>query len=81
MRRHPERHDPDPLRQVQRDLNTTVILVTHDMEIAAQLDRLITLVDGRIEEADTHATAQHAAVQMFKEKRATGEYPVQQPNG
>ncbi|MDZ4767691.1 MAG: ABC transporter ATP-binding protein [Chloroflexota bacterium] len=36
------------LRQVQRDFQTTVILVTHDADVAGVMDRLITLVDGQI---------------------------------
>ncbi len=62
------------LRDVQKRLNTTVIVVTHNMEIASQMDRLVTLVDGRIAtDIDAHASAQNAAVALFKEKRATGE--------
>jgi putative ABC transport system ATP-binding protein len=36
------------LRQVQREFQTTIILVTHDMEVAGAMDRLITLVDGQL---------------------------------
>ncbi len=36
------------LRQVQREFQTTIILVTHDTEVAGTMDRLITLVDGQI---------------------------------
>ena len=51
-----------------------MIIVTHDPNVASQLDRLITLVDGQIaEDADPRSTAQQAAVQVLKEKRATGE--------
>lgn len=52
------------LRDVRDNLNTTVILVTHDSGIAEQMERLITLVDGRIttdEDAQT-ATGTHLAV-------------------
>ncbi len=64
------------LRDVQQQMNTTVIIVTHSMDIASRMDRLITLVDGRIaSDVDAHAAAQSAAVQMLKHKRATGEMP------
>jgi putative ABC transport system ATP-binding protein len=64
----------DALRNVQQTLNTTVILVTHDMNVASQMDRVITLVDGRIaDEIDPRSTAQLAAVQMIKNKRESGE--------
>jgi putative ABC transport system ATP-binding protein len=62
------------LRDIQRDLKTTVIVVTHDMNVASEVDRLITLVDGHIaEDTDPRSTAQRAGVQMLREKRATGE--------
>lgn len=61
------------LREVQQTMNTTVVLVTHDMDIAAQVDRLITLVDGEIATDDPRSTAQRQAVAVLREKRATGE--------
>jgi putative ABC transport system ATP-binding protein len=65
------------LREVQSKFGTTIIVVTHNMDIASQVDRLITLVDGRVaEDVDPRSTAQRAAVQILKEKRATGEMPV-----
>jgi putative ABC transport system ATP-binding protein len=36
------------LREVQGELKTTVIIVTHDHEVAGQADRIISLVDGRV---------------------------------
>lgn len=65
------------LREVQRSMNTTVIIVTHSMDVASEMDRLITLVDGHLEsDVDPHSSAQMAAVKMLKEKRATGEIPM-----
>lgn len=64
------------LREVQRDMNTTVVLVTHDMDIASQVDRLVTLVDGRIAQDDPRSTAQREAVNILREKRQTGELPA-----
>lgn len=64
----------EALRNIQRDTNTTVIIVTHDMTVASEVDRLITLVDGRIaQEVDPRSSAQAAAVRILKDKRATGE--------
>jgi putative ABC transport system ATP-binding protein len=37
------------LREVQRSMRTTIIIVTHDMSIAAQTERVISLVDGCIQ--------------------------------
>lgn len=64
------------LRDVQKNMGTTVILVTHDMDIASQVDRLITLVDGKIAQDDVRSTAQRQAINIIREKRATGELPV-----
>ncbi len=64
----------DALRDVQQQTGTTVIIVTHDMDVASQCDRVITLVDGRIaEDVDPRSSAQMAAVKMLRDKRATGE--------
>jgi len=65
------------LRTVQEQMNTTVILVTHNMDVAAQMDRLITLVDGHIaEDIDARSTAQLEAIRLLREKRKTGELPA-----
>jgi putative ABC transport system ATP-binding protein len=62
------------LQAIRDEFGTTVIIVTHDMGVAAQTDRLITLIDGHIaEDTDPRSTAQMAGVQILKEKRATGE--------
>ncbi|MBZ0315973.1 MAG: ABC transporter ATP-binding protein [Anaerolineae bacterium] len=62
------------LRDVQRATGTTVLIVTHDMGVASQVDRLVTLIDGQIaNDVDPRSTAQKMAVQMLKEKRKTGE--------
>ena len=38
------------LRKLNEDRGTTLIIVTHDPEIAELTDRIISLRDGRIEE-------------------------------
>lgn len=60
------------LRDVQQRMGTTVIIVTHDLEIASQVDRIIALNDGQIVKDDARSTAQLEAVQAYK-KRSTGE--------
>jgi putative ABC transport system ATP-binding protein len=65
------------LRDAQTKLKTTVIIVTHNMDVASQLDRLVTLADGSIaSDVDPHSSAQLAAVKILKDKRATGEIPA-----
>jgi putative ABC transport system ATP-binding protein len=36
------------LRQVRAEVGTTVVIVTHDPNLASQTDRVLTLIDGRI---------------------------------
>jgi len=63
----------DALRQVQEDLNRTIVVVTHDMNVAAGADRVISLVDGRIlHEVDPRSAAQITAVDVLRAERATG---------
>jgi putative ABC transport system ATP-binding protein len=38
----------ETLRQVRYEVGTTVVIVTHDPNLAAQTDRVLTLIDGRI---------------------------------
>lgn len=38
----------DALAQVNRDVGTTVVIVTHDPEVAARLPRTVTIRDGRV---------------------------------
>ena len=65
------------LRDVQRATGTTVLIVTHDMGVASQVDRLVTLIDGQIaNDVDPRSTAQKMAVQILKDKRKTGELSV-----
>jgi putative ABC transport system ATP-binding protein len=51
------------LRQVQQTMNTTVVIVTHSPEVAQQVDRLVTLVDGRLasDEIAPHTIRQRTA--------------------
>ena len=41
----------DTLRLVKEQLNTTIIVVTHDMRVASTADRVVSLIDGRIDQA------------------------------
>jgi putative ABC transport system ATP-binding protein len=62
------------LRDVRETMKTTVIIVTHDMNVASQADRVVALVDGKIaDDVDARSTAQRAAIEMLREKRASGE--------
>lgn len=38
------------LKEIRQTLNTTVIVVTHDMTVAEQMDRVVSLVDGYLTE-------------------------------
>jgi len=64
----------ETLRRVRTEFDTTVVIVTHDMEVASECDRVISLVDGHIaSDVDPRNEASMAAVKMLKEKRETGE--------
>lgn len=47
----------DALKRVQRESGTTVVIVTHDPELAQYADRIITLVDGEVVERRQAARA------------------------
>jgi putative ABC transport system ATP-binding protein len=65
------------LRDVQQKMNTTVIIVTHNMDVATQMERLITLVDGHVAtDADSNVHAHAAASEQIRIKRATGQLPA-----
>ncbi|HEX2905962.1 MAG TPA: ABC transporter ATP-binding protein [Phototrophicaceae bacterium] len=62
------------LHDIRNQMKTTVIIVTHDPNVASQMERLISLVDGHVAaDFDPTSSAQMAAVNILKEKRATGE--------
>ncbi|MEB2289294.1 MAG: ABC transporter ATP-binding protein [Anaerolineae bacterium] len=70
------------LRDVQGQLGTTIIVVTHDMEVASQCDRIVALVDGKIaQDVDARSTAQMEAIRLLKDKRSTGEIKPVTVNG
>jgi putative ABC transport system ATP-binding protein len=64
------------LHDVNQQMGTTIILVTHDMDIAAQADRVISLIDGRIaDDFDPRASAQLTGVKLLREERKLDGVP------
>ncbi len=58
------------LREVRETMRTTIIIVTHDMNVAAQADRVVALVDGQIaDDVDARSTAQRAAIDLIRERQ------------
>jgi len=49
------------LKEARDDLGTTVVVVTHDAEVAAAMDRTVTIRDGRIS-AEGRGGAEYAVV-------------------
>jgi putative ABC transport system ATP-binding protein len=43
------------LQYIRRDTGTTVVVVTHDPDIAHRADRILTLVDGRLVDTPVHS--------------------------
>lgn len=43
----------EALHTIRRESGTTVVIVTHDPELAAHADRVLTLVDGQIKDGST----------------------------
>jgi putative ABC transport system ATP-binding protein len=60
------------LRDVQKNTGATVVMVTHDMEVASQADRIVSLVDGQIA-SDARASQQLAIYSDVQQKLITGE--------
>ncbi|MBN2305542.1 MAG: ABC transporter ATP-binding protein [Anaerolineae bacterium] len=57
------------LREINHAMQTTMIIVTHDLNVAAQTDRVIALVDGKIaREIDPTSTAELAAMRGFQDR-------------
>ncbi|WP_085907834.1 ABC transporter ATP-binding protein [Kiloniella majae] len=52
------------LFKLQKDHDTTLILITHDPRLAAMCNRTITLQDGQLEEETTRSTAKDATPTM-----------------
>jgi ABC-type lipoprotein export system ATPase subunit len=46
------------LHQIREESGTTIVIVTHDRELAHQADRVLTLVDGQMME-DSHQHQVH----------------------
>ena len=56
----------DLLRDLQRDLGTAIILITHDMGVVAEMaDRVIVMKSGRMVEEAPVATLFHAPAQTY----------------
>ena len=58
-----------PLRQLNHELGTTIIIVTHDPAVARQTDRVLVMRDGAI--ADDHRVG-HPFEEDLKEFRSSG---------
>lgn len=48
------------IKESAKKFNQTIILVTHDLEIAAEADRIITITNGRISSIEDSNTSQHS---------------------
>ncbi len=68
------------LRDLNRDEGLTIIMVTHNMDIVAPTDRVVRLVEGRVEgTAFAKRVAAHAAGRCGQGSRDIGTYPPLSP--
>jgi lipoprotein-releasing system ATP-binding protein len=59
----------DLLREINRENNTTLVMVTHDREVAIRSDRIVELVDGRIcRTIDVRSSGKESAVEMLENR-------------
>jgi putative ABC transport system ATP-binding protein len=62
------------LHDVNEQMGTTIIIVTHDMDVASQAHRVISLVDGKIaDEFDPRSSAQRAALDILRQERGLSD--------
>ena len=58
----------DLLREINKENNTTLVMVTHDREVALRSDHIIELVDGRIcRTIDVRSSGRDSAVEMLED--------------
>jgi ABC-type lipoprotein export system ATPase subunit len=52
------------MRRLNRDENVTFVIVSHDLDLANQADRMVRLKDGRVVSDETldHALGREAAI-------------------
>ncbi len=57
----------DMLKLSNRNLNQTILLITHDEKIALEADRIVTIEDGRIISDHFHSSAEwHSGILQGK---------------
>lgn len=57
----------DLLKEINRENNTTLVMVTHDREVALRSDRIIELVDGSIcRNIDIRKSGRESAIEMLE---------------
>jgi putative ABC transport system ATP-binding protein len=62
----------DALRHAQQELGTTLVVVSHDLTIVKEADRVVSLVDGQIEQEEARSPEEIASEEL-QEKPATAE--------
>jgi lipoprotein-releasing system ATP-binding protein len=62
----------DLLKEINRENNTTLLMVTHDMEVALRSDRIVELIDGKIcKSVDLDPGKKKKAVELITDHTCT----------
>jgi macrolide transport system ATP-binding/permease protein len=69
----------ETLVALNREQGVTIIVVTHETDIAAYADRIVTMRDGRIVSDERVARPEHAAGAAARKPVAAGEVPARSP--
>ena len=66
------------MQQIVREQNKTLIMVSHDLEVAEYADRIVHMRDGQITDIEIKAPEREAALLAAEQKQAAADEPVKE---